>query len=127
VGERALGEPGSLGTDDWSLVWGARLPAATVDQLVPLVIADSYQAIDRSGTTCVSGVFEAGNPDQAAVLLAAMTTWVTNAPMGSASTTALSDTRIQLIACDPGAADAVTAPVDAAAALVDRQLVRLAG
>lgn len=127
VGERSLGEPVSLGIDDWSLVWGARLPAATVDQLVPLVIADSYQAIDRSGTTCVSGVFEAGNPDQAAVLLSAMTTWVTGAPVGSASTTALSETRVQLIACDPGAAAAVTAPIEAASALVDRQLVRLAG
>ncbi len=127
VGERSLGDATSLGTDDWSLVWGTRLPAPTVDQLVTLVVADAYQAIDRSGTTCVSGVFEVGSPDQANVLLSAMTTWVAGAPMGTASASALSETRVQLIACDPGAAAAVNAPIEAAAALVDRQLIRLAG
>jgi hypothetical protein len=80
-----------------------------------------------AGPRACPAVFEAGNPDQAGVLLVAMTTWVAGAPMGSASVTALSETRVQLIACDPGADAAVNAPIEAAAALVDRQLVRLAG
>src|SRR5690606_6449015 len=103
LGERPLGEPVPIGVDDWSLVWGSRLPEARVAQLVPLVVADSYHPIDRNGTTCVSGVFETRGPDDAAVLLAAMTDWVAASPAGAQATvTSLSDTRVQLIACDPG-------------------------
>jgi hypothetical protein len=128
LGERPLGEPVPIGVDDWSLVWGSRLPEATVAQLVPIVIADSYHPVDRSGTTCVSGVFETRGPDDAAVLLAAMTDWVGASPAGAQATvTSLSETRVQLIACDPGPDVAVATSSRSVSALIDRQLVRLAG
>lgn len=128
LGERPLAEPVPLGVDDWSLVWGSRLPEATVARIVPLVAADSYHPIDRSGTTCVSGVFETRSPEDAGVLLAAMTEWVAASPAGAqATTTTLSDTRVQLVACDPGPDMAVSTSSQAVTSLIDRQLVRLAG
>lgn len=128
LGERPLAEPVPLGVDDWSLVWASRLPEATVAQIVPIVAADSYHPIDRSGTTCVSGVFETRSPEDAGVLLAAMTEWVAASPAGAQATaTTLSDTRVQLIACDPGPDVAVATSSRAVTSLIDRQLVRLAG
>jgi hypothetical protein len=128
VGERALAEPVALGTDDWSLAWGVRLSPDVVDQLVPLVVADSYQPIDRGGVTCVSGVFQVGDAGQAAVLVEALNAWVAASPAGGAATVmSLTDTRVQLLACDPGPDAAVATVSPSVTALVNRQLSRLAG
>jgi hypothetical protein len=113
--------------DDWSLVWGSRLPQTTVDQLVSIVVADSYRPIDRGGLICAVAVFETTNPTDTATVLAAMQTWAAAGPPNAQSTVAqLSDTRVQFSSCDPGA-DAATVPqpgnVDA---LINRQLTRLA-
>jgi hypothetical protein len=127
VGDRSLAPPGALGVDDWSLVWGSRLPQTTVDQLVSIVVADSYRPIDRGGLICAVAVFETTNPTDTATVLAAMQTWAAAGPPNAQSTMAqLSDTRVQFSSCDPGA-DAATVPqpgnVDA---LINRQLTRLA-
>lgn len=124
VGENSLRDPVALGVDDWSLVWAARLPTSTVDQLVGLVVADSYRPIDRAGVTCVSGVFQSASAEASAIVLSAMTAWVAAAPVESqAVASPLSETRVQLVTCDPG--NTVAAPVtDAAAQLLARQLAR---
>jgi hypothetical protein len=128
VGDRSLAAPVALGNDDWSLVWGSRLPQATVDQLASIVVADSFRPIDRGGLICAVAVFETTNPTDAASVLAAMQTWVAGSPAGAQSTVAqLSDTRVQLSTCDPGAdAAGVPQPGDVDA-LINRQLTRLAG
>ncbi len=125
-GDRSLAPPISLGNDDWSLVWGARLPEASVDHLVDVVVADSYRTIDRAGVICVVGVFETAVPSDAAFVLSRMQSWVAGGPADSqASATAVGDTRVQFSSCDPGA-EAATPPIAGAAdALVNRQLERL--
>jgi hypothetical protein len=125
-GEVSLEAPRALGTDDWSLVWGARLPAPTVDQLVEQVVADSYRPVLRGGVTCFVAVFDTVDEAGAGNVLASLTTWAANAPATSqAVATSVAATRVQLEACDPGV-DAATAPnpgvVDA---LIDRQQLRL--
>ena len=57
AGDRPLTDSVALGADDWSLVWGSRLPGVTVDRLVRNVTADSYQPISRGGATCFVAVF----------------------------------------------------------------------
>jgi hypothetical protein len=128
VGDRSLGAPVALGVDDWSLVWGARLPQPTVDQLVSIVVADSYRAIDRGGLICAVAAFQTANPTDTATVLAAMQTWAAaGPPTAQAAVAQLSDTRIQLSTCDPGAeAASVPQPGDVDA-LINRQLTRLAG
>ena len=128
VGDRSLAPPIALGVDDWSLVWGSRLPQSTVDQLASIVVADSFRPIDRAGLTCAVAVFETANPTDGATVLAAMQTWAAASPAAAQTTvTQLAETRTQLSSCDPGA-DAATVPqagdVDA---VINRQLTRLAG
>ncbi len=124
-GERGLADPVSLGTDDWSLVWGTRLPSSTVDQLTSVVTADSYRPIDRDGTTCVVAVFQTGSDSDAAVVLEAMATWATRAPAeATALATQIDAARVQLETCDPG--DAAIAPdLTSVDALIARQIGRL--
>ena len=112
----------------WSLVWGARLPQPTVDQLVSIVVADSYRAIDRGGLICAIAAFQTANATDTATVLAAMQTWAAaGPPTAQAAVAQLSDTRIQLSTCDPGAeAASVPQPGDVDA-LINRQLTRLAG
>jgi hypothetical protein len=125
-GDSSLATPAALGTDDWSLVWGARLPQSTVDRLVAVVAGDSYRPIDRAGVTCVVAVFESTSPTDAQYVLASMQAWVAAAPPASqAVTTLVSDTRVQLVTCDPGA-EASTAPQPGVVdGLINRQLRRL--
>jgi hypothetical protein len=125
-GDRALAPPIALGNDDWSLVWGARLPAPGVDRLADVVIADSYRTIDRAGVICVVGVFETASPSDASFVLSRMETWVAGGPAESQATvTPIGATGVQLLSCDPGP-EAATQPLpDAADALVNRQLERL--
>jgi hypothetical protein len=127
-GDRALAPPVALGNDDWSLVWGARLPAPSVDRLVDVVIADSYRTIDRTGVICVVGVFETASAADAAFVLSRMEAWATGGPAQSqAVVTAGGDTRVQVVSCDPGP-EAAAQPIPGAAdALVNRQLERLTG
>ncbi len=127
VGERSLAEPIALGNDDWSLVWGTRLPAETVGQLTTIIRGDSYRAIDRNGVTCVVGAFETATAPEADIVLAAATAWVGASPLESQATaTRLSETRVQLVTCDPGATVAPAPNPQAVVALIDRQLARLA-
>ena len=126
VGERSLADPISIGVDDWSLVWGTRLPADTVDRLTEVVGADSYRPFDRGGVICVAGVFETANPTDAGFVLSAMATWVASAPVeAQATVSSLSDTLAQLISCDPGIEAAVTPQPLPVSELLDRQLTRL--
>jgi hypothetical protein len=125
-GDSSLATPAALGTDDWSLVWGARLPESNVDRLVAVVAGDSYRPIDRAGVTCVVGVFETTSPTDAQYVLSSMQAWVAAAPAASqAVATLVSDTRVQLVTCDPGP-EASTAPQPGVVdALINRQLRRL--
>ncbi len=126
VGERALADAVSLGTDDWSMVWGIFLPPSTVDRLTRAVLADSYRPIDRSGVTCAVGVFQTGSEDDANFVLTALTGWASAAGAAAQATAVLSTpTRVQLVSCDPGAANSVTSVGNPVAALVNRQLSRL--
>jgi hypothetical protein len=128
VGDRSLAPAVALGVDDWSLVWGSRLPQATVDQLASIVVADSFRPIDRAGLTCAISVFETANPTDAATVLAAMQTWAAASPAAAQATaTQLADTRIQLSSCDPGADAATSALPGDVDAVINRQLTRLAG
>jgi hypothetical protein len=128
VGDRSLAPPAALGSDDWSLVWGSRLPPSTVDQLTSIVVADSLRPIDRAGVICAVAAFETTNATDTATVLAAMQTWAAASPASAQSTVSqLGDTRVQLSTCDPGAeAASVPQPGDVDA-LINRQLTRLAG
>ena len=128
AGDRSLAPPIALGVDDWSLVWGSRLPPSTVDQLASIVVADSFRPIDRAGLICVVAVFETANPTDAATVLAAMQTWAAASPAAAqSSVTQLADTRVQLSSCDPGAAAATVPQPGDVDAVINRQLTRLAG
>ncbi len=125
-GEVALAAPQALGTDDWSLVWGARLPAPTVDQLVGQVVADTYRPVSRAGSTCFVAVFDTADEASGSSVLAALTAWAANAPVASqALATSVAPTRVQLEACDPGADTATVPNPGVADALIDRQQRRL--
>jgi hypothetical protein len=123
-----MAPPTALGVDDWSLVWGSRLPPSTVDQLASIVVADSFRPIDRGGLICAIAVFETTNAADGAAVLAAMQTWVAASPPGAQATvTQLAETRTQLTACDPGASAAIAPQPGNVDALINRQLTRLAG
>ncbi len=125
-GEVSLAEPVALGIDDWSLVWAARLPAPVVDGLVTQVVADSYRPIRRDGTVCFIGVFQSSDDVGGAAVLAAMQSWVANSPVtAQAVATSLGATRVQLQACDPGAADPTAPNAGVVDGLIDRQQLRL--
>ena len=125
-GEVSIAAPRALGTDDWSLVWGARLPAPTVDLLVGQVIADSYRPVQRGESTCFVAVFETADEAGGNSVFASLLTWAANSPPTSqAVATSLGSTRVQLDACDPGA-DAASPPnAGVVDSLIDRQQRRL--
>ena len=109
-GEVSLADPVALGIDDWSLVWGARLPQSTVDGLVGQVVADSYRPIERTGIVCFVGVFQTSDEAAGAAVLTALQSWAANAPVSTqAVATSLGATRVELQACDPGAGRAIHA------------------
>lgn len=126
-GETSIADPVALGVDDWSLVWGVRLPLTTVNQLVGILTADSYRPIDRAGTTCAVGVLQTSNDADGAFLLGAMQRWAAaGPPTAQATVTALGTTRVQLVTCDPGPDGAALPDQDAVGGLIQRQLARLA-
>jgi hypothetical protein len=125
-GDVSLANPTALGNDDWSLVWGARLPEPTVARLVQQVTADSYRPIDRGGNVCFAAVFQTSSADNGGAVFAAMLTWAASAPVASQATaTSLGPTRVQLEACDPGAGAGAQANAGVVDALIDRQQARL--
>lgn len=127
VGERKLADPVAIGLDDWSLVLAQRLPVTTVEQLASMIVADSYQPIDRNGVTCVIGTFATATSPEADVLLVELTNWVNASPIESQATaTRLGDATVQLSTCDPGPAVAITPNPDAVRLVINRQLARLA-
>ena len=125
-GDESLAPPRALGTDDWSLVWGARLPAPTVELLVDRVIADSYRPVTRAGTTCFLAVFETADEAAGSNVFASMLTWAANAPVASqAVATSVGPTRVQLEACDPGVEASPPPNAGVVDDLLDRQQLRL--
>ncbi len=125
-GEVSLADPVALGIDDWSLVWGARLPQSTVDGLVGQVVADSYRPIERSGIVCFVGVFQTSDEAAGAAVLTALQSWAANAPVSTqAVATSLGATRVELQACDPGPGEQSTPNAGVVDALIDRQQLRL--
>lgn len=125
-GDISLATPRALGTDDWSLVWGARLPAPTVDLLVDRVSADSYRPVSRADTTCFIAVFETADEAAGNSVFASMLTWAANAPVASqAVATSVGPNRVQLEACDPGAEASPPPNAGVVDDLLDRQQLRL--
>ena len=125
-GDVSLATPRALGVDDWSLVWGARLPTPTVDLLVSRVVADSYQPVSRADTTCFIAVFETADEAAGNSVFASILTWAANAPVASqAVATSVGPTRVQLEACDPGAEASPPPNAGVVDDLLDRQQLRL--
>jgi hypothetical protein len=125
-GDVSLTTPRPLGTDDWSLVWGARLPAATVDLLVDRVNADSYRTVTRGASTCFIAVFETADEAAGNTVFASLLTWAANAPVASgAVATSVGPTRVQLEACDPGVEASPLPNAGVVESLIERQEQRL--
>jgi len=125
-GDVPAADPVALGVDDWSLVWGARLPPFTVDRLIDAVSADSYRPFDRSGTRCFVAIFRSTSSADDGFLLSAMSSWAVAAPVESvAVVTELGPGSVQLEACDPGAAVVPAFDVEPVDELLDRQIERL--
>lgn len=125
-GEQSLASAAALGTDDWSLVWATRLPDSTVNRLIGQVRADSYHPIQRGETVCFVGVFESPSQTAGSSVFAAMLSWAANSPATSqAVATALTPTRTQIEACDPGASGGIEPNEGAVDSLIDRQQLRL--
>lgn len=124
--DRVVEGPIALGVDDWTLVWGARLPAETVDRLARIVGGDSYQPFIRNGTACFAGVFQTGNETAASSLFTAMQQWAASSAAGSqAAAVQLDPTTVQIAACDPGATATSIPDPGTVDALIDRQIARL--
>jgi hypothetical protein len=124
--DQPLAEPTALGLDDWSLVWGARLPSVSVDQLLSTVTGDSYQPVMRGTTACFVAEFRTSTETAASSVLASMSVWAQRAPSGSqAQATLVGPTLVQLQACDPGAAAEVAVDPASVDRLVAHQIDRL--
>jgi hypothetical protein len=121
-----LGEPVALGPEGWRMIWQSRLPAGTVDRLVPLLLTDAYQPVMLGSSSCFFAVLETRNAEDGATLLASMTSWAAAAPTESAAIASqVSPTRVELQACDPGAGVVQTLNAESVTALLRTQLERL--
>ncbi len=128
AGEQPLTDALALGADDWSLVWGVRLPALSVERAAEALTADSYRSVSRDGATCFVALLQTATQEDGLSMFGAMQLWASRAPQGSqAAATLLTPTRVQLEACDPGAGVTVTSDVGTVDSLIDRQIVRLDG
>lgn len=127
-GDQQILEPVALGADDWAMIWGARLPTPTAFALANSITADSYTVVNRAGATCVVAVFQTRDELAASTLTTNLGAWVASAPpTAQATVSQLGTSRVQLEACDPGSAAAVTPAVDPVDLLLARQLDRIAG
>ena len=123
--EQPVADSIALGVDDWSLVWGARLPESTVDQLARIITADSYRPTDRGDQTCFVAVFETANEAGGTSLFSALQLWAQRAPVESqALATQLDPAKVQLEACDPGVGAVINVDPETGVRLVDRQIDR---
>ena len=126
--DRALAAPVSLGVDDWTLVWGARVPAETVDRLSTLLVGDSFQPFLREGAVCFAGVFQTGNETAGGSLFTAMQLWATGSAVGAQAVASQIDLNtVQIEACDPGAGTPTIPDPATIDSLITRQIARLAG
>lgn len=117
--------PVALGIDDWSLVWGARLPVSSVDQLAAAITGDSYRVVEREGRICSVAIFQTASPESAAATLETLLVWGSTAPNETNTTVvALDATRIQIDACDPNMI-AGTPSLNSVTQVIDRQIQRL--
>jgi hypothetical protein len=122
---RPIGESSALGLDDWALVWGVHLPESMVARMTSAVTADAYQVFDREGVACVTGGFDTATAADGSYIASALTNWVNaHPPTAYASVRTVSPTRVELVACDPGADAVVNARPDAVPLLIERQLAR---
>lgn len=123
----AVTEPRALGVDDWSLVWGSRLPVSTVDELAALITADSYRVVDRAGRSCVLATFETASEADGARVAEALGVWGSTAPNETGTVvTRLEPTRVGIEACDPNMI-AGTPSLSGVNHVIGRQIERLAG
>lgn len=117
--------PVALGVDDWGLVWGAKLPASSVDRMTEVLTRDVYRTFTRGTASCFVAVFETDTEPRGALLLSALIGWSSSAPAkAQAVATQLSPTSVQLEACDPGA-DAPVPDASSVDGVIARQIARL--
>lgn len=125
--DRAVAEPIALGIDDWTLVWGTRLPAETVDRLARIAAGDSYQPFLRNDGICFAGVFQTANETAGSSLFTAMQYWAAgSAAESQAVASQLDPNTVQIEACDPGPLATSIPDPGTVGALIDRQIARLA-
>jgi hypothetical protein len=124
-GDIAADPPVALGVDDWGLVWGAKLPASSVDRMTEVLQRDVYRTFTRGTASCFVAVFETDTQPRGSLLLSALVGWSSNSPaQAQAVATQLTPTSVQLEACDPG----IEAPVPDASSVdgvIARQIARL--
>ena len=126
AGDRAVEAPVAIGIDDWTLVWGARLPVSTVDRLARIVAGDSYQPFIRDQRVCFAGAFQTTNEAAAGSLFTAMQQWAATSAIGSQAVASQLDlTTVQIEACDPGPLATIIPDPGAVDSLIDRQIARL--
>jgi len=127
-GDTQDGEAASRGSDFWYTVLAAYLPAETAADAANSISADLYVPALRGAQQCVYGTFTATTPETLGVLQVAAVAWAGLAPAaaGATATTMADGVTVQLSTCDPGTAPNPTRSPDVAAALVARQVARLA-
>ncbi|MGA1557350.1 MAG: hypothetical protein ACO4AY_15045, partial [Ilumatobacteraceae bacterium] len=124
-GDSWLLDPASLGSDDWTMVWGARLDARLAVQMARWLAADTYSVVDRGGVTCVIAILQGTDAAAADAMSLGLIAWVEGAPPESAAVVRLDEVRLRLEACDPGTV-ALPPVLTAVEVVIGGQLARLA-
>ena len=124
-GDSWLLDPASLGSDDWTMVWGARLDARLAVQMARWLAADTYSVVDRGGVTCVIAILQGTDAAAADAMSLGLIAWVEGAPPESAAVVRLDEIRLRLEACDPGTV-ALPPVLTAVEVVIGGQLARLA-
>jgi hypothetical protein len=122
---------GTQGMMFWYYVLASRIDDAQAWAAATRWSGDSLAAPTGTTSGCVDATIAAADPEGAAVLLLAFTSWATTAPAESTTTVAPIDgNQVEIKACDPGAAVAATiptkVPVAFGAAGVEHALVQAA-
>ena len=125
-GEALSAPAAALSNDDWRLVLGARVAPDVADAVATGLTANSYGTFDRAGTACFAAVFHFGDAATAQGGIDGIGAWVATLPLASqAVATPIDFTTLQVIGCDPGAADPIAVDASWADAVIDGQLARL--